>query len=162
MRTLMGEKPMDFILDVAYTQLKDLLLEQVRPAALLDHAGKPLLRDIVGRLPALQTAAMTLLDDFQRGQLAFQLGADHIDQRVNALHNTLETGIRRVVASVLLVGLLLGSTLALSIPIEGTVSEAEHLAIRVMAMVGFTTGALLITGWLIQTFWQSLRKSRDR
>jgi hypothetical protein len=149
---------MDFILDVAYTQMKDLLRDQVTPGAILDHVGKPLVRDMAGRLPALQSAAVSLLDDFQRGQLAFQVNIERIDQRVDILQRALELGIRRVVLSVLLVGLLVGSTLALSVPFQGRVSEAEALAIRVIAMFGFVAAALLIVGMLFYTLWQSVRK----
>ncbi len=161
MHTLIGDKPMDFILDVAYTQMKDLLRDQVTPGALLDHVGKPLVRDIAGRLPALQSAAVSLLDDFQRGQLAFQVNIERIDQRVDVLQHALELGIRRVVLSVLLVGLLVGSTLALSVPFQGRVSEAEALAIRVIAMFGFVAAALLIVGMLFYTLWQSMHKQGD-
>lgn len=161
MRTLMGDQSPDFILDMAFTQMKELALDQITPGALLDNVAKPLVRDVVGRLPALQTAAIALLDDFQRGQLAFQISVEHIDQRVEVVRTALERGIRRVVVSVLLVGLLLGSTLALSVPIQGRVSETEAFAIRAIAMFGFIAGALLIIGMLVQTLWQSRRRSDE-
>jgi hypothetical protein len=60
------------------------------------------------------------------------------------LQTALERGIRRIVLSVLLVGLLLGSTLVLLVPFEGKVSDFEGAAIRVIAEAGFVIGALLI------------------
>ena len=60
---------------------------------ILNHTGKPLVREFVGRLPALQTAAIALLDDFQSGQLAFQANIDSIDRRVNVLQTAVEVGI---------------------------------------------------------------------
>lgn len=161
MRTLMGDKPLDYILNVAYTQLKELLREQLRPEDIVDRAGKPLVREIMGRLPALQIAATTLLDDFQRGELAFQVNIDSIHQRVNVLQAALEVGVRRIVLSVLLVGLLLGSTLTLLTPLEGRVSEFEIRAIRLVAESGVVVGALLITLMLLYTLWQSIQKPKD-
>lgn len=158
MRTLMGDKPVDYILEVAYAQLKELARAQLAPGDILDRAGKPLAREILGRLPALQTAATTLLDDFQKGQLAFQVTANSLDQRMSVLRAALESSVRRVVISVLLVGLLLGSTLTLLVPLEGRVGEAESLIIRRIAEFGFAIGALLIIAMLLSTLWQSIHK----
>ena len=161
MRALMGDKPMDYILDVAYTQMKGLFFEQLTFANLLSHTGTPLVREFMGRLPALQTATKTFLTDFQRGQLAFQVNIESIDQRMSVVQTALESGIRRVVISVLLVGLLLGSTLVLLTPFEGKVSETEGIAIRIIAEAGFVIGALLITILLLSTLWQSIQKPMD-
>lgn len=161
MRTLMGDKPMDYILNVAYTQMKDLLLEQLTLENILSYMGAPLIRKIMGRLPALQTATAMFLNDFQKGQLAFQVNVNSIDQRVSVLQTALELGIRRIVLSVLLVGLLLGSALTLLTPFEGKVSEFESIAIRLIAASGFVVGALLITILLLYTLWQSIRKPMD-
>ncbi len=160
-RTLMGDQPTDFILDVSYTQLKELLRDQFTVENLLDHTGKPLLREIMGRLPALQAAATSLLDDFQKGQLAFQLNTDSIDQRASGLQASLELGIRRVVLSVLLVGLLVGSTLTFLIPFEDKVGELESRIIRLVAESGFVIGALFIIILLGYTLWQSIRKPTE-
>ena len=161
MHILMGDKPMAYILNVAYTQLKTLLRERLTSADILNNAGKPFVREIVGRLPALQTAAVSLLDDFQSGQLAFQLDLNSIDQRVSVLRTAVEAGIRRIVVSVLLVGLLLSSTLALLLPLERMGAEFEGRAIRFIAVFGFVTGALLITIMLFYVLWQSIRNPKE-
>jgi ubiquinone biosynthesis protein len=161
MRTLMGDQPTDYILNVSYTQLKELLREQLTAENIIDNTGKPLIREIMGRLPALQAATTSLLDDFQKGQLAFQLNIDSIDQRVTVLQTSLELGIRRVVLSVLLVGLLLGSTLTLLIPFEGRVGEFESRVIRLIAESGFAISTLFIISLLAYTLWQTIRKPTD-
>lgn len=161
MRSLMGDKPMDYVLGVAYTQLKELLQEQLAPRDLLDRVGKPLARDIVGRLPGLVIATATLLDDFQKGQLAIQITADNLDQRARVLRTALELSVRRIIVSVLLVGLLLGSALTLLFPLEGIAGEVESLVIRRVAEFGFALGALLIAALLLSTLWQSIRKQTD-
>lgn len=161
MHLLMGDQTMDYILNVAYTQLKDLLFEQLTLKNILSHTGTPLAREIMGRLPMLQTATKMFLDDFQRGQLAFQINVNSIDQRVSVLQTALELGIRRVVLSVLLVGLLLGSTLTLLVPFEGKVSEFEGMAIRLIAVSGFVIGSFLIIILLLYTLWQSIQKPVD-
>lgn len=158
MRSLMGEKPTDYMLDVAYTQLKKLVQSELAPGDMLERVGKPLTRDVLGRLPGLLTATTALLDDFQRGQLAFQISADSLDQRVRGLRGDLNASVRRIVISVLAVGLLLGSALTLLFPLEGLVSEVESLVIRRVAEFGFVAGALLIAVLLLTLLWQAIRK----
>jgi hypothetical protein len=157
----MGDKPMSYILDVAYTQTKELLLEQLTLDNTLKYAGTPLFREVLGRLPALQTATRILLDNFQRGQLAFQIDVNSIDQRVSAVQTAVESGIRRIVLSVLVVGLVRGSTLILLIPLEGRVSAFESFAIRLIAETGFVIGVVLTIGLLLYTLWQSIQRPRD-
>lgn len=161
MRTLMGDKPMDYILNVTYTQLTELLREQLKPEDILNRAGKPFAREIIGRLPALQIAATKILDDFQRSELAFQVNVSSLDQRVRVLQTAFDLGVRRIVISVLLVGLLLGSTFTLLIPLEGRVSEFELLVIRRIAGFGVVIGALLIAVMLAYTLWQAIWKPKD-
>lgn len=158
MRSLLGDKPTDYMLDVAYTQLKELLRSELAPGDMLDRVGKPLAHDILGRLPGLLTATTSLLDDFQRGQLAFQVTVDSLDERTRTLRVALELSVRRVVISVLAVGLLLGSALTLLFPLEGIVEGAENLLVRRVAELGFTVGALLILALLLSVLWQSVRK----
>jgi len=157
MRSLMGDKPTDYMLDVAYTQLKELLRSELAPGDMIDRVGKPLTRDVLGRLPGLLTAASALLDDFQRGQLAFQITADSLEGRARGLRADLNASVRRIVVSVLAVGLLLGSALTLLFPLEGLASEVESQVIRRVAEFGFVAGALLVAVLLLSTLWQAFR-----
>ena len=161
MRTLLGDKPPDYIISTAYATLKDALLAQLTPQNVTQQLIKPFARDVTGRLPVLLTAASALLDDFQRGQSPLQINPNSIDQRVRTVQAALEVGIRRVVLSVLLVGLLLGSTLLLLVPFEGKVSQNEALVLRLVAEFGFVAAALLIVAMVINTLWQSTKNSKQ-
>lgn len=161
MQNLMGEKPVGYILDVAYTQLKELLREQLTLGNLINGGGKPFLREVTGRLPALQAATRTFLDDFQNGQLAFQINLNSLDQRMTGLRTAIDAGIRRITLSVLLVGLLLGSVLTLLIPFEARVSEREGTVIRLIAISGLAFAMLYIAITLISALWRSVRQPKD-
>jgi hypothetical protein len=80
---------------------------------------------------------------------------------VHTVQAALEAGVRRVVLSVLLVGLLLGSTLFLLVPFEGRVSPTEALVLRLVAEFGFVAAALLIVGMVINTIWQATRNPKQ-
>ena len=162
MRMLLGDKPPDYIISTAYATLKDALIAQLTQQNVTQHLIKPFARDVAGRLPVLLAATSALLDDFQRGQSLLQINPDSIDQRVRTVQAAFEAGVRRVVLSVLLVGLLLGSTLLLLVPFEEKVSGYEAIAIRIVSEFGFTVGVLCIIVMLVQTLWQSLLKPKGR
>jgi len=152
---------MGYILNVAYTQMKELLREQLKPGNVINQGGKPLLREVVGRLPALQAATRTFLDDFQNGDLALQVNFRAIDERVTKLSRSVDSGIRRITLSVLLVGLLLGSVMTLLIPFEGRVSENEANAIRLIAISGLLIAMVYIAITLLSALWRSIREPND-
>lgn len=161
MRVLMGDKPVSYILEVIAATMKERLLAQLEPQKLRDQLAKPLARDVVGRLPGLLTGVTALLDDFEQGQSLLQLNRDEMDRRFTLLRADLVWSIRRVILSVLLVGLLLGSTLTLLVPIEGRVSAFEAQAIRLVAELGLSIGALLILILLSYTLWQTVRRPNE-
>lgn len=160
MRDLLGEKPMSYILDIAQKQLSELLREQMTLRNIVNHGAKPFIREVAGRLPALQAATRALLDDYQNGQLAFQVNVSRIDERVTRLSRSMEAGMRRIVLSLLLVGLLLGSILTLLIPFEGRVGEGEATAIRLFAIAGLIIAMLYIAITLLSALWRSIRKPK--
>lgn len=158
MRTLMGDQPVEYILNVTYTQLTEMIRTQLTAENILKGVGKPLARELIGRLIAMQSSSVSLLDDFQNGELAFQLNKKDLDLRTDHFKKVLDSGIRRIVIAVLLIGLLLGSTLILSMPLEGIVSEVERSVIRVVAETGFVFGAVIIVVMLLLYMWNSLKK----
>lgn len=162
MRTLMGNKPPDYILNVAYTTMKSLLLAQIEPQNIVDHIGKPFVRDMIGRLPALLHAATTLLDDVENGQSILQANLNRLDQKAEEVQTTVAQSIRPVVLSVSLVSLLLGSALLFLVPLEGRVSAFASRAIYLTAAVGLIVGISLTIILVGTTVWQAFRKSSTR
>lgn len=158
MRALMGEKSLDAILDITYSMMRESLLARIDRQNIIGDLGKPLAREVATRLPEMLAATSVLLDDFQHGRSLLQLDLDKVDERVNALQSDLRQGMRQVVLSVLLVGLLLGSTLILLAPFESKVSEAEALAIRLTAVTGFIVSVSFILIFLLSALRQSSRR----
>ena len=162
MRILMGNKSPDYILNVTYTTMKSLLLAQIEPQNIVDYIGKPFVRDVIGRLPALLHAATMLLDDVENGQSILQANLNRVNQKAGVVQTTVAQGIRQVVLSVSLVGLLLGSTLLFLVPLEGRVSTFESHAMYIAAAVGFVIGISLTIIVVATTLWQAFRKSSTR
>lgn len=158
MRILMGDKPPDYVINVAFSTIKDMLFEQLQSQQMLSVMGKSLAHEAVHRLPALLNATSALLDDFQHGQSAAQINAGSIDRRMKTLQAGLAQDIRRVVLSVSLAGLLLGCTLILLVPNWQSIHDIYGLIIRDAAMVGFAISAPVMLALVIATLWQSLRR----
>lgn len=161
MHVLMGDKPLATILEIVYQTMKELLLAQLEPQNLGKLIVKPLAHEVVGRLPALLAAGGALLDDFERGQTVFHLGPDELERKAAKLEASLARGQRRVILSISLVGVLLGSALVLLIPLEGRVSEPLKLIIHVAAGVGLSFSTFFTIVLLAQTLWQTWQGPRE-
>lgn len=158
MRILMGDKPPDYIINVAFNTLKEMLLAQLQSQQMVGVMGKSLVHEAVHRLPALVNATAALLDDFQHGQSAVQISAGSIDQQVKTLQAGLAQDIRRVVLSVSLAGLLLGCTLILLVPNWQSIHDIYGLIIRDAAIVGFAISAPVLLVLMLSTLWQTLSR----
>ncbi len=162
MRILMGDKPPDYIIDVTFTTLKDMLSDQLKSQQTISMLGKSFVREAVHRLPALLSATSALLNDFQHGRSALQTNFDSVDQRIKTVQASLAQDIRRVVLSVSLAGLLLGCTLLLLVPNWENITEPYAQSLRIAAMIGFAISAPSMLLLVLATLWQSLRKPPDR
>jgi ubiquinone biosynthesis protein len=158
MRTLMGDRPVDAILNIIYEQLRELLVRQFKNQGPFVATGKSMLRETLERLPNLQGAFLSFLDDFQRGELIFQMNNQRVEQRVGTFRQNIDHGFRQIVLSVLLVGLLLGSALLLVIPLDPMINPNEALIIHRVAEAGFMLGAVLVLLGVLSQLWQFLQK----
>ena len=159
MRTLMGDQPIEYILNVTYTQLIELIRTHLTIEDLLSGVGKPLSREFVGRFIAVQSSMTALLDQFENGKLALQLSKDDLDQRIGHFRTMLDSRIRWIVISILLLGLLLGSTLILSMPIDTIQGDSERVAVRVAAEIGFVFAAGFSIVILLLQVWRFDRRA---
>ena len=160
MRTLMGDKPMEYILNVAYTQLMDMVRTQTTMENIVNRAGKPLAREMLSRLISLQPKLLMMLDEFQNGESVLQLNKNDLDFRFDNIRKTLDSGIRRIITSVLLIGLLLGSAIMLFIPLEGIANEMERNLIRSGAEISLVICVALVIIELLINIGISLRSDK--
>ena len=129
--------------DIAFRTMRDMALERLNPRTFGSDVAMPLMRDGMARLPSLLGAAATLLDDFENGRTALQLDVDSFERRLSEVNRSFERGFRRMVLSISLVGLLLGSALMLLAPLSDIVSGSESFIIRLVSSVGVTASALI-------------------
>ncbi len=143
MAALMGDEQADTVVDIAFRTMRDMVLKELNPLTFGPEVALPLARDAMARLPSLLGAAATLIDDFEHGRSALQLDVDSFERRLQQVNHSFERGFRRMVLSISLVGLLLGSALMLLAPLGDIVSGTESFIIRLVAAVGVTTSAFI-------------------
>ena len=121
------------IIDVARQAAQQLFMEQIRPEVLFTRFGGEL-RDVMRLTRLIRTVGDQLLRQLQNGDLVFKLDMAGIPdqiQRLNMIAN-------RVTAGVILVGMVIGSALAMGIS-----PEESWSFIPAMGMVGFILSMVL-------------------
>lgn len=162
MRTLMGDERPAEIVDIAFRTVRTMLLAQLDPRKFPAETALPLLRQTVGRLPNFVTAVGAVLDDFENGRTVLQVDAFDVNGRINDLQASFERGFRRMVLSISLAGLLLGSSLLLLAPLSDIVSGGEGFVIRLVSGIGVTVSGIMTVTIVASMLWPLARGSQPR
>ncbi|MBS1964668.1 MAG: AarF/ABC1/UbiB kinase family protein, partial [Chloroflexi bacterium SZAS-1] len=157
MRMLLGDKPADYILEVAYTTLIAILKEQFAFKRLADTVAKPLLSDAIARGPGLVLAASALLSDFERGQSLLQLQSGALARQAAQFQQQVTRSVQRIVLAAALIGLLLGASLIFILPVEQYLSVAAAQVVRAIAAGSFALSAILLVVLALSALWQTFR-----
>lgn len=161
MRTLMGDEQPGAIVDIAFRTIRNMLLRRLEPLRFGSESVLPLAREAVGRVPNLVSAITALLDDFEHGRTALQLDVGSVNRRINDVQSSFERGFRRMVLSISLAGLLLGSSLLLLAPLSDIVSGTELFVIRLVAGVGVSVSGIMTVSIVATMLWPMGRRYRE-
>lgn len=140
MTALLGPRALQEMVDITYRILRRQLLTELKPGRLADNLGKPLLSELIGRVPALLAAGSAFLDDFEQGRTPLQ--------RQPAADTGVEERIARgqglVAGAVTGASLLIGSALLLLVPPGSPGSSFLHSAAPFTAVAGAVTLLVLL------------------
>lgn len=161
MRTLMGDEQPRTIVDIAFRTIRNMLLKRLEPLRFSSESLLPLAREAVGRVPNVVSAMTALLDDFEHGRTAFQLDVGSVNRRINDVQSSFERGFRRMVLSISLAGLLLGSSLLLLAPLSDIVSGTELFIIRLVSAVGVTVSGIMTVSIVATMLWPMGRRYEE-
>ena len=153
MRTLMGDEQPGAIVDIAFRTIRGMLLRRLEPLRFGSESVLPLAREAVGRVPNLVSAVTALLDDFEHGRTALQLDVGSVHRRINDVQSSFERGFRRMVLSISLAGLLLGSSLLLLAPLSDIMSGTELFVIRLVSGIGVTVSGIMTVSIVATMLW---------
>lgn len=158
MRSLMGDEQPGAIVDIAFRTIRGMLLRRLEPLRFGSESVLPLAREAIGRVPTLLSAMTALLDDFEHGRTALQLDVGSVNRRINDVQGSFERGFRRMVLSISLAGLLLGSSLLLLAPLSDIVSGTELFVIRLVSGIGVTVSGIMTVSIVATMLWPMGRR----
>jgi ubiquinone biosynthesis protein len=139
---------------------KELLVEQVtadKVVEVITQQATLSLREVVQRLPSLQEATVKWLDQYQKGRFEVHIDTGDLSREMKSIR----VMGRQVIIGVMLVGMLIGSSIAASIsPLTMELIGVWEFLPRI-AMIGFTA-SLIVSGIFILVMLWRLARGQDR
>jgi ubiquinone biosynthesis protein len=147
--------PQLLLIDVAFAESKELLVKSFDPDALGTALRRQLVRAAKGavrNLPSLEDGIGAWLKELSRGRLTLYLDASEASRQIQELDATLTVNMRRLTLALLLVGLLIGASIASTVhsSIVPNLAETAYLI--------FLAAVVLAGGVILRTFWHWLQR----
>ena len=153
MSTLNPEESMVFgAIEEAQVVLKqEITLEKIGDMAKKEATN--FLREAVKRLPELQGATIKWLDNYQKGRFEVTIDTSDLGRHIDRFNVSAE----RLMAGMILAGMLIGGAIALAVPAATIVGEYIKLAVLLIFVFAAALGL-----WLVfRILWRSFREESD-
>jgi hypothetical protein len=136
--------------------IKEMALDEFTADKVIDVVKDQVMlsaREVLKRIPSLQEATISWLDQYQRGRFEVTLNTSQLDQSVDKLARF----GRQVVISLMLVGMIVGSAIATSV-IAFLEPDAQYwtFASR-LAYLGFVVPMVIAVFILLRLLWRWIR-----
>jgi ubiquinone biosynthesis protein len=136
--------------------VKDLFVESVTAEKITDEARKQLMsvgRELFKRMPSLSEATLSWLDQYQKGRFELYLDTSGLAKEVDKLGRL----GRQIAIGIVLVGMIIGSAIAIS-AIRGYTAQGRvwELFFR-MAYIGYVLPMLVAVLVLLRLVWHWIR-----
>jgi ubiquinone biosynthesis protein len=158
MRTLNPEESMIFS---AIEEMQVVLKQEITLEKIGDLARKEVnnfVREAVKRLPELQGATIKWLDNYQRGRFEVFVDTSDLGQHIDRFN----AGTERLMAGMILAGMLIGGAIALAVPVATIVGEYIRLAVLLIFVGAAGIGLWLIYRILLHSFREAQRLDRSK
>jgi ubiquinone biosynthesis protein len=137
--------------------VKDLLVQSVTADKVVEVAKKQLTmtaREVMKRLPSFQEATIKWLDQYQKGRFEVYVDTSAVAKEVGRL-----TGLgRQVVIAIVLVGMIVGSAIAMNAILAGMAGERYQQLFFDLTYFGYMLGMVLAAFIAIRLVWRWLRR----
>ncbi len=152
MRTLNPEESMIFgAIEEAQIVLKqEITLEKIGDLAKKEATN--FVREAVKRLPELQGATIKWLDNYQKGRFEVVIDTSDLSRSVEKFNISAE----RLMAGMILAGMLIGGAIALAVPTETEVGVYLKLLVLVIFVIAAGLGLWLV----LRILWRGFREER--
>ena len=142
--------PREDIIGLINKHVQELVLQQVTTENInkvVTKEGVYLLRELVQRMPSLRDAAFKWLEQYQSGQFTLRLDTSDLSKDIN----TIRSVGRQIIIGLMLVGMIIGSSIAIGIA-ESSGGSASMLP--QIAFIGYI-GSMVVAGlFVIVLLWR--------
>jgi len=137
------------LIQIAFAESRRLLIAQFNPDVVTQALRRQAIRgakEAVRQIPDLQDAITSWTRQFTSGKFTVYVDANQVSRQISELDRTLTYNTKRLILGMLLVGLLIGSAIASTVPTSSFpgMGNLAHVIFLVTAMV---TGAITVR-WL--------------
>lgn len=141
------------LVQVAFVESRQLLIQAFDADAVIESLKRQAIRstkELVRQIPNLEEAAGAWIQQFMRGRLTLYVDTSDVSRQIGELDNAITANIRRLVVALLLVGLLIGSGVAVS------GGATFNTSLHTIAYIIFLGSALLAAGIVLRFVWRWL------
>jgi ubiquinone biosynthesis protein len=138
------------LVDAAFTAAKELLVETFDPDAVMTSIRRQLLRsakEAVRSIPSIEEAVGGWLREFRRGRFTVYVDASDASRQIHELDASLTMNMKRLTLALLLVGLVIGASIA------STVQSTVLPNLAELAYFIFLAGVIIAGGIILRTVW---------
>jgi len=148
--------PQGGIVQQGTEMIRAMVMDEITAEKIVDVAKEQVMmsaREVLKRLPSLQEATVSWLDQYQKGRFEVHLNTGGLDQSVDKLANL----GRQVVIALILVGMIVGSAIATSV-IAFLQPEGQYwvFASR-LAYLGFVIPMIIAILIVLRLLWHWIR-----
>jgi len=148
--------PQGGIVQQGTEMIREMVMDEITAEKIVDVAKEQVMmsaREVLKRLPSLQEATVSWLDQYQKGRFEVHLNTGGLDQSVDKLANL----GRQVVIALILVGMIVGSAIATSV-IAFLQPEGQYwvFASR-LAYLGFVIPMIIAILIVLRLLWHWIR-----
>ncbi|MCB0164207.1 MAG: AarF/ABC1/UbiB kinase family protein [Anaerolineae bacterium] len=142
--------PREDIVGLINKHIQQLMLAQINEENIkkvVTKEGTYLLRELVQRMPSLRDAAFSWLEQYQAGQFNLKLDTSDLSKDIQSVRNL----GRQIIIGVMLIGMIIGSSIAISISES---SGGPSSLLPQIAFIGYV-GSMVVAGlFVVVLLWR--------
>lgn len=141
------------LIDAAYSSAKEMLVETFDPDAVVKSLKRQVIRsakEAIRSIPSIEEAVGSWLREFKRGRFTVYVDASDASRQIHELDASLTANMKRLTLALLLVGLVIGASIASTVQSNVLPNLAE------LAYFIFLAGVIIAGGIILRTVWQWL------
>jgi len=143
-------------IEIGVKLIREMALEEITTDRVVDVVKDQAMstaRELLNRLPNLQTATLGWLDQYQKGRFEIYLDTSDLSKEVDKLASF----GRQLIVAIMLVGMIIGSAIGTSVIALFKPQGQYWNIISVLASIGFVVAMLVAILIILRLLWRWIR-----